>query len=96
VLTGVSGRKEVLGIKPEGRPTFIIDDLGELMKKYEAPVATKRGFKCGKALVELLGNKVLVVDGDPKSVQSLRAACAVIYGSGLPIYALDVDPKLYE
>lgn len=96
VLTGVSGRKEVLGIKPEGRPTFIIDDLSELLKKYEAPVATKRGFKCGKALVELLGNKVLVVDGDPKSVQALRAACAVIYGTGLPIYALDVDPHLYQ
>ena len=96
VLTGVSGRKEVLGIKPEGRPKFIIDDLGELLKPYETPVATKRGYKCGKSLVELLGNKVMVVDGDPKSVESLRAACAVIYGSELPIYALDVETSLYQ
>ena len=96
VLTGVSGRKEVLGIKPEGRPTYIIDDLGELQRKYEAPVATKRGFKCGKSLVELLGNKVRVIDGDPNHVHTLRAACAVIYQSELPIYALDVDPSLYE
>ena len=96
VLTGVSGRKEVLGIKPEGRPKFIIDDLGELLTKYEAPVATKRGYKCGKTLVELLGNKVRVIDGNPKSVQALRAACAVIYNSELPIYALDVEPELYE
>jgi len=96
VLTGVSGRKEVLGVKPEGRPTFIINDLGELESQYEEPKKTKRGFKCGKALVELLGNKVLVIDGEPKSVEALRAACAVIYDSGLPIHALDVDPKLYE
>jgi len=96
VLTGVSGRKEVLGIKPEGRPKFIINDLSELLAKYEAPVATKRGYKCGKTLVELLGNKVRVIDGDPKSVHALRAACAVIYNSELPIYALDVEPALYE
>lgn len=96
VLTGVSTRKEVLGIKPEGRPKFIIGDLGELTKPYDAPVATKRGYKCGKILVELLGNKVRVVDGDPKSLGALRAACAVIYSSELPIYALDVEPALYE
>jgi hypothetical protein len=46
--------------------------------------------------VELLENKVVVTFGDPKSLAALRAACAVIYGSELPIYALDVEPALYE
>jgi len=96
VMTGISTRKEVLGIKPEGRPTYIIGDLSELTQPYEEPKATKRGFKAGKTLVELLGNKVRVVDGDPKSLSALRAACAVIYNSDLPIYALDVEPALCE
>jgi glycerol 3-phosphatase-2 len=96
VMTGISTRKEVLGIKPEGRPRYIIGDLGELTKPYDEPKQTKRGFKCGKVSVELLGNKVRVIDGDPKSLGALRAACAVIYNSELPIYALDVEPALYE
>lgn len=96
VLTGVSTRKEVLGIKPEGRPTYIIGSMAELLKPYKAPKKTKRGFSCDGAEVELLDNKVVVTIGDPKSLGALRAACAVIYGSELPIYALDVEAALYE
>jgi HAD superfamily hydrolase (TIGR01457 family) len=96
VLTGVSTRKEVLGVKPEGRPKFILASMAELTKTYVGPVATKRGFKCGKTEVELLGNKVRVTAGDPKSIEALRAACAVIYNSATPIYGLDVEPALYE
>ena len=96
VLTGVSTRKEVLGIKPEGRPTYIIGSMAELLKPYKAPKKTKRGFSCDGAEVELLDNKVVVTIGDPQSLGALRAACAVIYGSELPIYALDVEAALYE
>lgn len=95
VMTGVATRKELLGLKPENRPLFILENLGDLLAPYAAPKETKRGYKCGKALVELLGNKVRVVDGDAKSLDALKAACAVIYNSELPIYALDVDPAIY-
>jgi len=95
VMTGVATRKELLGLKAEDRPTYILGDMGELTRPYVEPKQTKRGFKCGKALVELLGNKVLVVDGDPKSLDALKAACAVIYNAELPIYALDVESALY-
>jgi glycerol-1-phosphatase len=96
VLTGVSTRKEVIGIKPEGRPTYIIGSMAELLKPYKAPKKTKRGYSCDGAEVELLGNKVVVTIGDPKSLGALRAACATIYASELPIYALDVEAALYE
>jgi hypothetical protein len=95
-MTGVATRKELLGLKPENRPKFIIGDMGELTKPYQEPKATKHGYKCGKAQVELLGNKVRIVDGDPKSLDVLKAACAVIYNAELPIYALDVEPAIYE
>ena len=96
VMTGISTRKEVLGVKKEDRPTFIIGTMAELLRDYDLPKKTKRGFACKEAEVELLGNKVVVTHGDPKSMAALRAACAVIYNSETPIYGLDVEPALYE
>jgi HAD superfamily hydrolase (TIGR01450 family) len=95
VLTGVSTRKELLGIGVEGRPTFVLGNLGELHQPYEQPKATKRGFSCGGVTVELLAQKVRVIDGDPRSLGALKAACAVIWNSPTPIYGLDVEPALY-
>lgn len=96
VLTGVSTRKEVLGMRPEGRPRYIIGSMEELLGDYAYPIQTKHGYQSGSALVELKKNKVVVAAGDPKSIDALRAACAVIYTSPTPIYGLDVDPALYE
>lgn len=96
VMTGISTRKEVLGVKKEDRPVFIIETMAELLADYDQPKKTKRGFACKGVEVELLGNKVLVTHGDPKSIGALRAACAVIYNSETPIYGLDVEPALYE
>lgn len=96
VLTGVSTRKELIGMKPEGRPTYILGSLKELRSDYVAPKATKRGFACGNAEVELLGNKILVTQGDPKSLDALKAACATIWNSEQPIYALEVESEIYD
>lgn len=96
VLTGVSTRKEVLGYRPEGRPKFILGSLEELMRPYPHPRPIKHGFACGSARVELLANRVLVTEGDPKSLDALRAACATVYGSDVPIFGLDVEPAIYE
>lgn len=96
VMTGISTRKEVLGVKAEDRPTYIIETMAELLRDYDQPKKTKHGYSCKGAEVELLGNKVIVTHGDPKSIGALRAACAVIYNSETPIYALDVEPSLYE
>lgn len=96
VLTGVSREKEVLAAKPDERPTYILSTLAGLFEKYQAPKQTKRGYKLGGSEVELLGNRVVVVSGDPKAVETLRCACQVIWNAGVAIYALDVDPELYE
>lgn len=96
VMTGITSRKEALGLKQEDRPGFIIETMAELLAEYDQPKKTKRGFACKGVEVEMLGNKVLVTHGDPKSIGALRAACAVIYNSETPIYGLDVEPALYE
>jgi HAD superfamily hydrolase (TIGR01450 family) len=96
VLTGVSTRKEVLGVKPEGRPNFILGNMMELVEGYEAPVVDGSRFMCLEAVVELKGTVLRVVSGDPKGIGALRAACAAVYSSSTPIYGLEIPAELYE
>ncbi len=95
-MTGVATRKDVLGAKPDERPTYIVNDLSDLLQKYEAPKQTRRGYSCAGVEVELLENRVVVSHGDARSIDALKAAAAVIYSAASPIYALEVEPALYE
>ena len=96
VLTGVSDAKELLSSPKDSHPTYILGDLRELFTAYQEPKATKYGYKLRDAEVELLERKVRVIHGDPKSLDVLRCACAVIWNSGLAIHALDVQSEIYE
>ena len=96
VMTGVTTRKELLAAKDESRPTYILGTLKELVTGYQQPTKTKRGYKLGNAEVELLGQKILVSFGDPKSLEALKCACLTIWDSGQPIHTLDVESALYE
>ena len=96
VLTGISQPKELLATKEDSRPTFVISDLRELLSPYVKPKKTKFGYSLRSAEVELLGNKVRVVSGEPKSIDVLRCACAVIWNAGVPIHGLDVETSIYE
>ena len=95
VLTGITSRKDLLAAKPEERPQFILSTLADLLADYPDLKQTKRGWKCNRVEVELLGDKVLVVEGDPRSVDALRAACKVIWNAHKHIHFLDVQPELY-
>ena len=96
VMTGVTTRKELLAAKPDSRPTYILETLKDLRSDYRAPSKTKRGCKLGDVEVELLGEKVVVSFGDPKSLDALKAACMTIWDCGTPIHLLDVESALYE
>jgi hypothetical protein len=95
-MTGVTTRKELLAAKADSRPTLILGTLKDLLIGYQQPTRTKRGYKLGDAEVELLGQKVLVSFGDPKSLEALKCACLTIWDSGQPIHTLDVESALYE
>ena len=96
VMTGVTTRKELLGARPDSRPQFVLGTLKDLLSAYRAPTKTKRGYKLGEAEIEILGNKVVVSFGDPKSLDALKAAFLAIWECGTPIHLLDVEPALYE
>ncbi len=67
-----------------------------LFEDYPKIKQTRRGVKCGKSQVEKLGNKIVLVSGDPDSIDTLRAATQLIWNCGTPIYGLDVEPILYQ
>jgi hypothetical protein len=96
VLTGVASRRELIGAREEDRPDFIITDLRDLLSEYQHPREVKRGLKLGEVQVELLGTKVLVSEGDPRSIEALKAATQLIWSSSIPIYGLEVEEALYS
>lgn len=96
VMTGVTTRKELLGARADSRPAYVLGTLQELLSAYRAPTKTKRGYKLGDAEVEILGDRVVVSFGDPKSLDALKAACLAIWECSTPIHLLEVEPALYE
>ena len=96
VLTGVSTRKDLLAAKKEERPAFVVESMLDLLEPYVEPKRTKHGFRCGDALVENLLDRIVVVEGDPTSIEALRAACSVIWNSAKHISLLTVEPRLYQ
>jgi len=94
VMTGVIGNKELLGAKSDERPSYVLNDLADLFESYPEPSATKHGVRVGKSQVELLGDRVMLTDGHPDDIATLRAATNLIWTSGRPIYGLQVDPEL--
>jgi glycerol-1-phosphatase len=96
VLTGVATRKELVGAREEDRPNFIFDDLRALLSEYPT-FKHKRGVVRGEGVeAEMFGNRVLMAKGDPASTAALRATCELVWNASVAVYALDVDPKIYE
>ena len=99
VLTGIDGPKQVLAADEKSRPTYILGDLRELHEPYPSVDTETKGsvttVTVGDGSVSLDGSRVSVVQAGSRPINLLRAATALIWGSGLQIYGLDVAPELY-
>ncbi len=51
-----------------------------------------RLFRSAGAVVRLAGNVVSIDAAGDRTIDLLRAGTAAVWGAGVPIYALDVDP----
>jgi glycerol 3-phosphatase-2 len=102
VLTGIDGRKQVLAANAKSRPTYVLGDLRELAEAYPRAVWTTDArsgdtvVSVGGASVRLAKTVVTVDRAGDRPIDLLRAATSLIWGSGLPIYGLDVAPELYS
>ncbi|MEP6844101.1 MAG: HAD-IIA family hydrolase [Pseudolysinimonas sp.] len=102
VMTGIDHAKQVLAAAAESRPTYLLGDLRELFEPYpDAETRTERRsgdtlVSVGDAVVRIHQSGVGIERSGGRSIDVLRAGAAAIWGTGLPIYALDVDPGLYS
>lgn len=102
VMTGIDRAKQVLAVAEESRPTYLLGDLRELFEPYpEAETRTERRsgdslVAVGDAVVRIHQNRVGIDRAGGRSIDVLRAGAAAIWGTGVPIYALEVDPGLYS
>lgn len=100
VLTGIDQAKQVLAADPNSRPTYILDDLRGLHEPYplvsdETMADGSRTVTVGNAVVRMAGHVVSLAHRGDRRIDVLRAGAAAIWGSGLAIYGLDVEPELY-
>ncbi|CAN5190460.1 HAD hydrolase-like protein [soil metagenome] len=100
VLTGIDGPRQLLAADAKSRPTYIVGDLRELHQPYPPTVETVDGadrlFTVGDAVVRLAGSAVTIDDAGRTRTDLLRAGTAAVWGAGVPIYGLEVEPGLYS
>jgi glycerol-1-phosphatase len=95
VLTGIDRAKQLLAADKTMRPNYILDDLRQLSEPYPETVHKRGATTVGRARVAIRSNRVEIDSDGDRPIDLLRAACAAIWESGIPIYALDVPERLY-
>ena len=97
VLTGIDRAKQVLAADASSRPAFLLENLSQLHEAYPATTFSKDGAAAtvSGASVRIRGNEVEIVKEGDGGINLLRAACAIIWASGRPIYGLNVPERLY-
>ncbi len=102
VMTGIDRAKQVLAAPEGSRPSYLLGDLRELFEPYRhAHTSTEKRsgdtlVTVGAAVVRIHDNHVDIDRAGDRSIDLLRAGAAAIWGTGVPIYALEVDPGLYS
>jgi HAD superfamily hydrolase (TIGR01450 family) len=95
VLTGIDHGRQLLGAVADQRPTYILKDLTELDQEY--PDTHNEGALYGvrESVVRRNGNAIEILqEGD--HVDLLRAACDLVWDSGLALYAFEVPEMLFD
>lgn len=96
VLTGIDRAKQLLAAPEGSRPTYILGDLRELHEPYPESVTGKNGSVTVRgARVRKQGMEIVIEREGENELDLLRAACQVIWDSGLAIYGFNVPERLY-
>lgn len=100
VLTGVDHAKQLLAAVPNQRPTFVLENLGQLFEPYPVAVqSTKRGVvrtTVADAVVARRGDEVTIDASGSRRIDLIRAGAHAIWSSDIPIYGLRVPARLYS
>ena len=97
VLTGIDQAKQLLAAPVGSRPDYILNDLRELSEPYPAVITNKDGSVTVRgATVRKDGMNLTIVSRGENKLDLLRAACQVIWDSGLAIFGFTVPEELYS
>lgn len=103
VLTGVDGAAALLRCEPAQRPDLLALDLRGLLQPHPPVVAGGDGFRCGSATARLEQGRLVLVDasdgaprdaldGDPLTLDELRACCVAAWTASDAAQVLSVLP----
>ena len=96
VLTGIDRAKQLLAAPEGSRPTYILGDLRELHEPYPESITGKNGSVTVRAArVRKQAMEIIIEREGDDELDLLRAACHVIWDSGLAIYGFNVPERLY-
>lgn len=97
VLTGIDQAKQLLAAPAGSRPDYILGDLRQLREPYPAVITNKDGSVTVRgATVKKVGMDLVIVSRGENKLDLLRAACQVIWDSGLAIFGFTVPEELYS
>lgn len=97
VLTGVDRPRALIDAKGSLRPTYIVDDLSQLLQPY--PEVQRRGGQVwvGEAGVELsAGRAVRILAGEPEAINTLRATCALVWKTAYGFSGVSVPRVIWD
>ena len=96
VLTGIDSAKQALAAPPDSRPTYLIDDLRSLFDSYPPSITHPDGsVSVGEAHVVKRGMDLVVAREGAHPLDAVRAACTLIWDSGLQIFGFNVPERLH-
>lgn len=97
VLTGIDQAKQLLAAPVGSRPDYILGDLRELSEPYPVVTTAKDGSVSVRgAKVKKVGMDIVIVSRGENKLDLLRAACQLIWDSGLAIFGFTVPEELYS
>jgi HAD superfamily hydrolase (TIGR01450 family) len=92
VLTGVDTRETILAARAAERPTYIIENLGDLHRPYPEVTLDDGTYACGNASARVANGAVGII-GNQADINAWRAACAAWWAQ-TPEAAAPQAPKL--
>jgi hypothetical protein len=95
VLTGIDTGKQLVAAAADSRPDYVLEDLRQLFEPYPVVERKKHVTRVRDARVAVRDGRVELLDEGLK-IDVLRATCAAVWESGVPLYALEVPADLYR
>lgn len=82
VLTGVNTVHDIVALPPDRRPTFVGRDLSALATPHPEVFVHDTSARCGRASATADGDVVALTEGDPGSLEALRALVVLAWSLG--------------